>query len=392
MKKIAFVIHRYGLEVNGGAEYHCRVLAEHMTALYQVDVLTSCALNYTPWDNFYHSGVEDLNGVHVYRFPIEKIRDSILYEDLSKNIGQGDKDIEEQWIIEKGPYCPALIDCLRECADKYEAVIFFTYAYYPTVKGIGLHLKKSILIPTAHDEPSVYYPIYRGVFQAARAILYNSVEEKEFIIEQFHTERKPSRLTCVGIDIPDDKGNLPEKLQEYKDNYIVYVGRVSKSKNFCELNRNFIEYKKRYPSQLKMVVVGKIDEGMVLYHSKDIIYMGFVSESEKNAILKNAKLLVMPSLYESLSLVILESMALGKPILVNGKCAVLKGQCIRSNAGLYYTNYFEFEACLNYIFSNADAYIQMCENGCDFVRKNYDWNKVVTEVKNLIEEIKKTND
>ena len=70
MDKIAFVVHRYGLDVNGGAEYHCRVLAEHMTSRYEVDVLTSCAQNSLPWDNAYRAGMEKINQVNVYRFPV----------------------------------------------------------------------------------------------------------------------------------------------------------------------------------------------------------------------------------------------------------------------------------------------------------------------------------
>ena len=64
-KKILFVVQRYGEDVNGGAEYHCRVLAEHLLELYDVDVVTSCARNYTPWDNFYKPGKEKINGINV---------------------------------------------------------------------------------------------------------------------------------------------------------------------------------------------------------------------------------------------------------------------------------------------------------------------------------------
>ena len=339
MKKIALVVHRYGLDVNGGAEYHCRVLAEHMASRYEVDVLTSCARNSLPWDNAYKEGVEIINQVNVHRFPVEKIRDDILFDELSKKVGKGEKEIEAEWISQMGPYCPSFIPFLEENADKYEAVIFITYAFYLTVKGMGLHLKNSILLATAHDDASVRMPIYREVFQSPAAFLYNSVEEKEFIIKNFHTQQKPSRLTCVGIDLPETGVyELPDSIKAYKDNYIVYVGRVSNGKNFSELNRDFIEYKRRNPSQLRLVVLGKIDDKMLLTYSEDIIYAGFVTEEEKTAVLENAKLLVMPSEYESLSLVILESMAAGRPVLVNGRCAVLKGQCIRSNAGLYYTD------------------------------------------------------
>lgn len=389
MKKIAFAVHKYGLDVNGGAEYECRVLAEHMSSRYEVDVLTSCARNSLPWDNAYEEGLEKINQVNVYRFPVEKTRNDILFEELSKRVGKGEKEDEEAWISQMGPCCPSFISFLKQNADRYEAVIFLTYAFYLTVKGIGLHLKNSILIPTAHDDASVRLPIYRDVFQSPAAFLYNSVEERDFIIKNFHTEAKPSRLTCVGIDIPETKAyTLPDRLNAYKNNYIVYVGRVSNGKNFNELNRDFIEFKRRNPSQLKLVVIGRIDDRMKLTYSEDIVYAGFVTDQEKTAVIANAKMLVMPSLYESLSLVILESMAVCRPILVNGRCAVLKGQCIRSNAGLYYTNYFEFEAALNFILSNKAAYRQMCENGLAFVKKNYNWDKVTADISSLIEEIK----
>lgn len=388
MKKIAFVVHRYGLDINGGAEYHCRVLAEHMAMRYEVDVLTSCARNYLPWDNYYQEGIEIINQVNVRRFLVEKIKNDNYFEKLSKEIEKGNKDVEEEWIAQLGPYCPAFIPFLMENADQYEAVIFFTFAYYFTVKGMELHLKNGILLPTAHDDASIRLPIYREVFQAPTAFLYNSVEEKEFIIRNFQTEAKPSRLTCVGIDIPERKKYaLPDSVKAYKDNYIVYAGRVSNGKNFGELNRDFIEYKRRNPSQLKLVVIGKIDDRMTLTYSEDIIYAGFVTEEEKTAVIQNAKLLVMPSLYESLSLVILESMAAGRPVLVNGRCAVLRGQCIRSNAGLYYTDFFEFEAGLNYMFSHQEAYRQMIKNGYEFVSKNYNWSNVIAAISSLIEEI-----
>lgn len=388
MKKVALVVHRYGVDINGGAEYHCRVLAEHMVPQYEVHVLTSCAGNDLPWDNAYKEGVEIINQVHVHRFRLEKVRDNILFEELSKKVGKGQKDIEEEWISQMGPYCPSFSPFLMKNADKYEAVIFFTYAFYLTVKGMELHLENSILLPTAHDDASIRLPVYREVFSSPAAFLYNSVEEKEFIIRNFHTERKPSRLTCVGIDIPETKKYaLPDSLKAYMDDYIVYVGRVSSGKNFAELNRDFIEYKRRNPSRLKLVVLGSVDDKMLLSYSGDIIYTGFVSEEEKKAVMENAKLLVMPSEYESLSLVILESMAAGRPVLVNGRCAVLKGQCIRSNAGLYYTDFFEFEAALNYILSNKEAYEQMCENGYKFVKENYNWNKVVENINCLINEL-----
>lgn len=387
-KKIAFVVKRYGKEVNGGAEYQCRTLAEHLKEYYDVEILTSCARKYGPWDNFYNAGEEEIDGIKVRRFPVEYIRNKQRYTELTEKIKKEDKSAEEEWIMEEGPYCPQFIPYMKEHGEQYAAIIFITYTGYLTVMGMKLGLKNVILVPTAHDESKLYFPIYKVAFKRTDAILYNSIEERDLVVGRFEVGKTKSRLTCIGIDIPEQKEyEMPETLKKYKGNYIVYVGRISKTKNFQELNRDFIEYKKRNPSDLKMIIVGRMDNGMRITYSEDIVYAGFVTEEEKTAIIQNARLLVMPSLYESLSLVILESMAVKRPVLVNGRCEVLKGQCIRSNAGLYYENYFEFEAALNYILSNEDAYAQMCENGFSFVKNNYEWESVIKNIVSLIEEV-----
>lgn len=387
-RRIAFVCQRYGENINGGAEYHCKTLAEHMTTEYTVDVLTSTALNYDPWDDYYEPGESVLNGVRVIRFSVEMRRDDVRFAELCEKIKNGEMDYSDEWIDQIGPYCPTFTEWLSENCRNYDAIIFFTYAYYLTVKGLGLELPNAILLPTAHDEPNISLPIYRNMFKKPKGYLYNSIEEREMLELRFGTKGICSRTNCAGINIPDDyRQYMPEKFREYIGNYICYVGRVSMGKNFRELNRFFLEFKRRNPSNLKLFVIGKIDEGMRLDHCRDIIYTGFVSEEEKYAIMQNSKCLINPSKFESLSLVMLESMACYRPVLVNGNCAVMRGQCIRSNAGLYYTDYFEFEETLKYIFENRVSYEQMCENGIEFVKKFYSWGAIVNNVSSLIKEI-----
>jgi glycosyltransferase involved in cell wall biosynthesis len=271
---------------------------------------------------------------------------------------------------------------------EYKAVIFFTYCFYTSVKGLELRLPNSIFLATAHDESALYRPLYKKIFNLPKAFLYNSIEERELIYKTFKTQGKISRLTCIGISEPDcNSVSFPNRFNEIQDNYILYLGRINSGKGYCELNRYFIDYKRRNPSDLKLLVVGKFDNGVKVTISDDIIYAGFVTDDERNIILSNAKILINPSKYESLSLSILESMIARTPILVNGNCDVLKGQCIRSNAGLYYTNYMEFEYGLNFILNNEEAYREMCENGYKFVKENYDWDTVVENVTSLIYEI-----
>ena len=71
----------------------------------------------------------------------------------------------------------------------------------------------------------------------------------------------------------------------------------------------------------------------------------------------------MPSYFESLSMVALEAWALGRPVLANARCDVLKGQCIRSNAGLYYENYEEFVEALYSLESNGPLNARLGRTG-----------------------------
>lgn len=139
---------------------------------------------------------------------------------------------------------------------------------------------------------------------------------------------------------------------------------------------------------MKLVLVGK-EDGVKIPAHRDIIHAGFVSEMEKVALIKGAKFLVNNSINESLSLVMLESMILGRPVIVNGNCDVMRGQCQRSNAGLYYNNYQEFEAVINFMLTHSHEYEAMCKNGLDFVRKNYTWTVVIKNICDFIETYRK---
>lgn len=73
--KIAFVCQRYGLEVNGGSELLCRQLAEKLVRFYEVEVFTTCAVDYVTWKDEYKPGTEVINGVTVRRYNVDKERE-----------------------------------------------------------------------------------------------------------------------------------------------------------------------------------------------------------------------------------------------------------------------------------------------------------------------------
>jgi glycosyltransferase involved in cell wall biosynthesis len=96
----------------------------------------------------------------------------------------------------------------------------------------------------------------------------------------------------------------------------------------------------------------------------------------------------MPSYFESLSMVALEAWALGRPVLANGRCEVLKGQCVRSNAGLFYETYEEFAEALRSIVDNALLAEALGMNGRVFYRQQYDWPVIERKYLAMLESLK----
>lgn len=386
-KKIAIINQRYGLEVNGGSELYSRQIAERLCKKYDVEVLTSCSLDYVTWSNHYKEGVEEINGVKVRRFPTDHERIPRTFSALDLEMHQNPNVSPEQaykWMDEMGPFCPKLIDYIKEHHEEYEVFIVVTYLYYTAVRSLPHIGHKAIFIPTAHQEPYIHFKMYEEIFAAPKAYVFLTDEEKELVHAKFPvTEEKPYDVMGVGVDVPDVIDANAFKKKYKLDNYIIYVGRIDQGKDCPRMFEYFMEYKKRNPGNLKLVLMGKAV--VEIPNHPDIVSLGFVSEEDKFNGIKGAKALILPSKFESLSISVLEAMTLSIPVIVNGRCAVLKGHCVKSNGGLYYKNYFEFEGCLNYLLSHNDVYKQMCENAKKYVESYFEWDVIMDKFDKMIE-------
>ena len=389
-KKILFVVQRYGLEVNGGAELHCRQLAERLKDEYDVSVLTTCAIDYVTWKNEYKEGIEHINGVKVIRKKVDFERNQKKFNKISAKLNNEKDNINLgiEWQEAQGPHSAELIKYLEDHKDDYDVIIFLTYLYYTTYFGLKVAPEKSILIPTAHDEPPIYYSIFNETFNLPKAILYSTTTERDFVNKRFKNDYIESDIVGLGVDINENAQDIDlEKTFDIKDDYVVYIGRIDESKGCKEMFEYFLEYKKIYNSNLKLVLAGK--SAMEIPGNKDIVTLGFVSEDEKVNLIRKSKLLILPSKFESLSLSTLEAMYLKVPVLLNGKCEVLKQHAILSNGGLYYENKWEFIETLDYLIRNSKIAERMGENGRKYVNENYKWNVVMKKLVECIEKFKK---
>lgn len=388
--KIAFVVQRYGLEINGGAELHCRWIAEHMQQHWEIEVLTTKALDYITWKNHYTQSIEIINGVPVKRFPVTRTRNPEKFGRTQKFILENEhtEADEYRWLEEEGPYSPALIKYVQDHQHEYDYFIFFSYRYFHSYWGINSIPHKSVLVPTAERDAIIHLRIFKDFFRKPRAIIYNSEEERKMIQSLSHNSSVLGEVVGVGTEIPTEF--LTEKFRrEYgiKGDYIIYIGRIDENKGCDELFDFFLRFKQETGSDIQLVLIGNTIIKIPIH--PDVHYLGFLSEENKFAALYETLLLLMPSFYESLSMVTNEAWAMHKPVLANARCDVLQGQCKRSHAGLYYQNYLEFKASLQLLLSSPRLRNKMGENGLRYFEKHYTWESIEDKYLSLFSRLEK---
>ena len=385
---VAFIVQRFGTDVGGGAETHCRMIVEKMSPLWDIEVLTSSAKEYVKrFENDYSPGVEDLNGFVVKRFKIDYMRsDDSTFSQLDQKVlnRTASRDEEMLWLKEIGPYSSDLIKYVEQHVQNYDLFFFFTYLYATTTLILPLVKEKSILVPTAHDEPPVFARFYDDFFALPRALICSTNEELQFVRNRTREPVRGAYLAGVGMDAqaPPNPAHFRRKYNINGD-FLLYVGRIQKEKGCDQLFEDYLalpdEFKKKYP----LVLLGK--RAMSVPQNQSIITPGFVSEEMKLSAMTAAKLTIMPSVFESLNIVILESWLCGTPVLVNGRCDVLKAQCRRSNGGLWYDNHTEFEACLRFLLNNEDASVKLAQSGKEYVEQNYSWERIISVYTDVFE-------
>lgn len=371
--KLAIVVQRYGADINGGAELHARYIAERLARRADVEVFTTCARDYITWKNELPAGEDEVNRVRVRRFPVSRSRKPAQFGRLSNLVFDQTHSLADElaWLASEGPTSPALLRHIRKVEPDFDFFIFFSYRYYHAWHGTRAVPAKAIIVPTAERDPALGLAIFAPVLAGARALMYNSLEERA-LIEHVSGRTGPSIVVGVGSDIPQrtDPRKFRRKFHIRKP-FAIYIGRVDENKGCPELFDYFQRYAALYPTGLDLMLVGSsvID---IPKHPR-IRHLGFLSDSDKFDALAASDVLIMPSRYESLSMVALEAWALGKPVLANGHCDVLRGQATRSNAGLFYDNFEEFAECLYALDGSGPLGRILGTNGRDFFRRNYAW-------------------
>lgn len=376
--RVALVVQRYGLEVNGGSETLARRIAERIAEDVDLTVLTTCALDYRTWSNYYPPGRTEVDGVDVVRFPVRTPRDQAKFDAISAAAyaTPGDTELGRRWMQAQGPDAPELLEYLRTSGSTYDAVAFMTYLYASTVEGLPLVADRSLLVPTVHDEPPLRLRLFDNIFALPRLLLFSTREEHELARRRFGIEDNRARLVGVGVDEPpeSDPSRFRAEFGVSERPYALCVGRLDASKGVIDLvehHRRFHESSLR-PLDLVLVGGGELD----LPDEPWLHVLGFVSEQSKHDAFAGAEIVVLPSPYESLSLVQLEAWMHGRPTLANAESPVLAGQSSRGSGGLWYENASEYAVMLDFLVRSRPLADALGQQGRRYARSAFSWSSV----------------
>ena len=373
--KVAYVLPRYGEEVVGGAEHAIRMIAERLVSHvgWEVDVLTTCALDARTWADDYPAGEVEINGVRVHRFPSVSGRHPD-FDSFSNHVLLGPEPSradQERWVEMQGPVCPDVVDAA--VASDAGVVIFKPYLYYPTVYGVPKLGERALMHPAAHDEPALRLPILRHVFAECRGFVFNMVGERRLVEQHFDVANRRQLVLGFGIDTsPGDAAAARTTFGIGPDEpYLLSIGRVDESKGSLLLAKWFAAYKDRHPGPLMLVLAGQVVDAPPDH--PDMVLAGIVPEQLKWDALAGATAVVQPSPYESLSLALLEGWAVGRPAVVNAACPATSEHVRRSGGGLAFTGYASFEVLLDKLLGDPALRDRFGARGREYVERNYRW-------------------
>lgn len=376
--RFLFTVQRYHDEIVGGSEAATKQLAERLVADgHRVDVVTSCSIDHRTWSNELDRGLTELNGVRVHRLPTHYERTARNFERLNQRMisPSGAMPWEQTlWSRRLGPNLDGFELWIDQHAAEYDLAISMTYMYPTSSIGLPLLSRRvpTIMFPTAHDESAYRMPLFRSLALLASGIACLTPEEED-LVHRVSKPRCPISTVGLGFDSPQTVNDqiLPNALRGNR--YLVAVGRVDFGKGTSDLIDLFRNYKKRFPSDLKLALVGES-----AFEEDDVIPLGFCSEQEKQAVIKHSEALVHPSFLESFSIVLCEAWLQGRPVLVNSLCDVTLGQVQRSGGGLGFASQLEFDQSVNSLLTDESLAIHLGQKGRRYVTETYDWAQVMS--------------
>ena len=421
--KLAFVTPRYGADISCGPEHACRLLAEQVCERHDVDVLTTCARDPLTWKNESTEGVDRVRGVLVRRFAVNQPHDPDALDELTARLTAEphSRADEQEWVRRLGPSSPGLVDYLKRHNRNYDAVVFFSLYHATTVQGVAAAPERAVLFPHLQIEPVLRFGLWNEVLGTVRAIGYASAAERRLARGFLRIFHSADEVVGIGVETPaqqtyprhqqdpadnieeDEEGAGPDQPEapEYLagrgipfrrrhrlyESFALYGGRVEPD-NGCEEMLSYFDSYAATDGDTALLLMGV---KMMKVPDEPYIRMpGVLADRERMIAYEAAEVTLAPDPGDLLGLCVLESLAVGTPVLASARNEAAVEHCRRANAGLYYANRDEFVEGLKMLMTNSRLRERLGQNGRQYVRQNHRWDAVLGRFERLIMRVRKS--
>jgi glycosyltransferase involved in cell wall biosynthesis len=421
--KFAFITPRYGAEFSTGAEHACRLLAEQIARRHDVDVLTTTARDPATWKNEYSEGSDRVRGALVRRFAVSTMPERSTFNELSRCLREGPRYRSDElaWLRHVGPWSSGLIEHIKRLHRSYDALVFFGMRHPLTVSGLEIAPERSLLFPYVQLRPELRFDLWADALTSPRAVGYFSSSERKLVHSYVGVAPQFEEVIGIGVDPPpqqtyprhqqdpadvitqDDSAIDDDVLEEsylagrgvpfrrrhrLYDNFALYGGRVEQDNGCEEMLEYFDSFASNRSEDMELVLMGV--KMMTVPDAPYLRLAGVLPDRERMTAYEAASVTIAPASDDLLSQSLLESLAVGTPVLANASNEAAVEHCRRANAGLYYSNRAEFVGALTELRARA-LRERLGENGRRYIRHHHQWDAVIGRFERLVGRLRRTS-
>ncbi len=223
----------------------------------------------------------------------------------------------------------------------------------------------------------------------AKQIIVPSETTKKDLIKYY--KANPDKITVVPLGFKSEKRTdenfCQSRMRHYKlqtTNYFLFIGRIENKKNISVLLKAFNNISSKHPN-IKLVLAGKTGVGgnkILKKVNNNVVVTGYITEADKEALLKNCLCFVFPSLFEGFGIPLLEAMDAGVPIIAS---KIPTSYEIAKQNALFFKPHDEKALAHNMeiIISNENLRKKLIANHAEVLKK-YSWKNCAKQTLNLL--------
>jgi glycosyltransferase involved in cell wall biosynthesis len=383
--------------------------------------MTTCGRDPSGWNNEYSEGADRVRGVLVRRFAISEPHDRGAFRQLSERVFREShaRSDEIEWVRRLGPFAPGLIEHLKRHHRAYDALLFFSLYHPTTVHGLAVAPDRSVLFPYLRLDHALRFGLWTELLSSVRAVGLVSGAERHLLRNYLRVTPLFEEIVGVGIESPppqtyprhqqnpadavtDDeaagdeepadteylsgRGVLFRRRHRLYGQFALYAGRVEPD-NGCE---ELLEYFSAYAESngdTALVLMGP--KMMKVPDERFVRLAGILSDRERIAAYEAADVTLVPASDDLLVQPLLESFAVGTPVLASARNQAAVEHCHRAGAGLYYAGRGEFVEAIRTLMTDTRLRQKLGECGRRYISQHFRWDAALGRFERLVAHLRR---